>query len=806
MDSDKFKPADLKVLNFCRLSLGVQTVSDIANAAGTHLACGRWDWNNCELPSWSKHTDIRQHAPNKAHWRLWRRLMMLIANPKGKLKRALGRWLVPLSQLRRTWKHGISRSTKQLFSFHRESNQVLQHMPMLAGRFDCNPSCNVVLTVPDDTVPVDVHVINDSLRLVGDRPIQPVVTQPVVTFHDFVQAQPSWMRSMLPWFEPLIPMQELVQHVSDLDHLLLVSDGGAKGPCGSFGWVLGNRDGVRLARGKGMVTGHDPKSYRAEFQGCRSGLTFLVLLLKHFKLTPSGQLLVYLDNQGVVKKTAKLGEFRMALAKTALHSEWDMMASTHHLLNQLPVRPILIHVKGHQDDDADVEIDSLSLESQMNIEADALASEVLLQDEEPAVEVPVCPHSRAMLDLAGTTVNRHIRSTMMFHIRRERYQTYVCNRFHWTAQQFQSTDTEFFCTLNTGFKKQMHFFSKFALKKLPVNNRLHEWDSANPPECPMCQQLPETDDHLFSCTCTVTKQFRDDLSDAAAKVMDSSWHPLLKRIVTVGITAGLNGSRVDINAFQSAEFLDFRQLLHEQNAIGWDHFLRGRISKEFLRIQDEHSELLKQQKQAQPRPVRTTRTAAARGETGKKSKRNVPSNGMLKLLRLIWRAMRKHWLVRNDVKHGKGYNTHLGRQETSVNDSITELWGERNKMLPADRDTIFKGDLKDLLAPKLEEKMVWLRKHQRAIRTSIGKANRKKLGKTHSIRPFLLVKEPSSKPAKPKSSTGPDQSNQTMRVTLMKDFYPVTKTKPVNPYRVNPLDALIHATGKNSHKYPDHPG
>ena len=81
--------------------------------------------------------------------------------------------------------------------------------------------------------------------------------------------------------------------------------------------------------------------------------------------------------------------------------------------------------------------------------------------------------------------------------------------------------------------------------------------------------------------------------------------------------------------------------------------------------------------------------------------------------------MRKHWLVRNDVKHGKGYNTHLGRQETSVNDSITELWGERNKMLPADRDTIFKGDLKDLLAPKLEEKMVWLRKHQRAIRTSI---------------------------------------------------------------------------------------
>ena len=797
MDSDKFKPVDMKVLNFCRLALGVHTVSDIANATGTHLACGRWNWTKEQLPSWSKHQEVRQPPPNKAHWRLWRRLMQLIADPKGKLKRPLGRWLVPLTKLRRTWVHSFSHATKQLFSVNRESHQVLQHMPLIAGRFNRQPSSNVVLEVPADAVPVDVQVINDSIRLAGDRPFLTVVTPSMDTFEHFVQAQPSWLSNMLPWFESLLPMQEVVRHASDLDNLLLVSDGGAKGTSGSFGWVLGTRDGVRLAHGKGMVTGRDPKSYRAEFQGCRSGLTFLVLLLQHFQLEATGQLLVYLDNQGVVKKTAKLGEFRMALAKTALHSEWDMLATTNHLLDQLPVRPILIHVKGHQDDNAEVDLDSLSLESQMNIEADALASEVLLQDEEPEVKVPVCPHSRALLDLSGVTVNRHIRSTMMFHIRRDRYQTYVRDRFKWTVQQFQSTDSEFFCTLNTGFKRQMHFFSKFVLKKLPVNERLHRWDAANPPECPLCQQVPETDDHLFGCNCDTTRQFREDLVEAAKKVMDASWHPQLTHIVVAGLKAGLTGSRVDINAFQSAQYVEFRQLLHEQNAVGWDHFLRGRISKEFIRIQEEHAECLQHQRQA--------RSESARGDSGTTSKTKTPSHGMLKLLRLIWKAMRKHWLARNDVKHGKGHNTHLGRQETSVNTSITELWGDRNKMLPVDRDSVFTSDLKCLLDLNLEDKMVWLRKHQRAIRTSIRKANRKKLGKSHSIRPFLIVKGHTARPAKPKSSPEPEQSSASMRETSLEEFYPVTKSKLVNPCRVNPLAVLINDNTKTSQKYPDHP-
>jgi hypothetical protein len=49
-----------------------------------------------------------------------------------------------------------------------------------------------------------------------------------------------------------------------------VSDGGAVHNCGSFGWVIGHKDGRRLAQGSGSVFGFDPRSYRAEGHGAKA--------------------------------------------------------------------------------------------------------------------------------------------------------------------------------------------------------------------------------------------------------------------------------------------------------------------------------------------------------------------------------------------------------------------------------------------------------------------------------------------------------------------------------------------------------
>ena len=60
---------------------------------------------------------------------------------------------------------------------------------------------------------------------------------------------------------------------SDLSEVLLVTDGGAAGDMGTFGWVIGTTSGTRLAAGSGPVFGFDPRSY-SEYRAVHQSLTF----------------------------------------------------------------------------------------------------------------------------------------------------------------------------------------------------------------------------------------------------------------------------------------------------------------------------------------------------------------------------------------------------------------------------------------------------------------------------------------------------------------------------------------------------
>jgi hypothetical protein len=98
-----FTPEIQAVLNYCRLSLNVITVSDISNAAGTHLIPGV-EWGELEhFPSTSTDHQTNQPSPAVFYWKYWQRLLHIIAHPDGTLRTPLGPWMHDGSDLRRTW-------------------------------------------------------------------------------------------------------------------------------------------------------------------------------------------------------------------------------------------------------------------------------------------------------------------------------------------------------------------------------------------------------------------------------------------------------------------------------------------------------------------------------------------------------------------------------------------------------------------------------------------------------------------------------------------------------------------------------
>jgi hypothetical protein len=101
--ADAYPDDVLRIINHCRLFLNVVTLSDITNAAGTHLIPGV-DWGELDLfPSSSTHHAPRQASPAMFFWTYWQRLLRIIALPSGRLNTPLGPWLKPGSELRRTW-------------------------------------------------------------------------------------------------------------------------------------------------------------------------------------------------------------------------------------------------------------------------------------------------------------------------------------------------------------------------------------------------------------------------------------------------------------------------------------------------------------------------------------------------------------------------------------------------------------------------------------------------------------------------------------------------------------------------------
>ena len=130
LESRKFKPAQLRRINYCRMYLNVLHVSDITNAKGDYI--DPLMFSGEAQPAITKHK-VNQARPNAKAWKQWRRLLLILTknSPRLKLRKPLGRWLVPWNQMRRTWPFLYDASSDCL---HHYSQQGYTQHTFSAGR------------------------------------------------------------------------------------------------------------------------------------------------------------------------------------------------------------------------------------------------------------------------------------------------------------------------------------------------------------------------------------------------------------------------------------------------------------------------------------------------------------------------------------------------------------------------------------------------------------------------------------------------------------------------------------------------
>ena len=513
---------------------------------------------------------------------VWRRFLNSFSSYHGYLHSHPGSWLQPASKLQRAWPYLYSPSGDTLYV---RSGLQYQIHSRVRTRIYSYGMTHAVSIPPDDGIPIDCTEIFDGWRIPGfPASLLPSPSVPLSsTFDDFLDQQPEHVAALLPrinWY--CDDIYDFCRQATDLSKILLVCDGGAADNMGTFGWIIGTSSGTRLASGSGPVFGFDPRSYRSETYGCRSGLSFIKLAFSFCNLPMTGTLSVRCDNLGLIKKQASFRKFALAKYSAALHSKWDALISVFHLMNDFPAVPKLTHVLGHQDND--LAYQDLPLAAQMNTQADALATMELDEYATPFHHVPFNPESRVMLSINGTAVTRRLETTIRTHARLPSLILYYKDRLNWDDRTFHAVDWDVFGGVYSKMRKRRNFITKFCTYHLPTGDRLHQRDPKYDDRCPTCHSPTETDDHILQCPSPARRAWRSDLIKTLLDPLSSFLDPVLLDILREGLLQFFRASCIDPTDYSQR----YQPLLTQQKVIGWNNLLRGKFSEEWRYLQEQH--------------------------------------------------------------------------------------------------------------------------------------------------------------------------------------------------------------------------
>jgi hypothetical protein len=734
LKNDLFKTSAVKKIALCRLFLQVDSLAEICNPTGDCILPSVWKG---ERPvSKSRTLWPRQVRPHEASWRIWRRFLKFVylhpdkqkANKRSddlRLEQPLGPWIGDRHLEVRRWRTYLSTDGDSLYHYRPEGLHRSSRADSRERHTHHFPRRSVpVQTLPTGVIPVQVQLASTIaiLRPVPypaqiPDPCLPPVAPPPTDFFDMITNLPHWQSSILAHLESALPVNRLKQLLESGEklHLYLVSDGGAKDDLGSFGWELAVGRTI-LWNCMGPTFGLQPGSFRAESYGMLSVMLFLDHYFRFFQVEVSDNVdhLFYCDNQGLLKRIGYAMDPSWDNPNHCLSAEYDLESGIVDVLHRLPVKFSYNHVKGHQDEEMDVE--DLPWEAQMNCHADAYATDYLENWSEPSKIVPFIPASNASIAIDGVTVTSHLARRLRQAASSPALEEHIMLKNGWNDWIFNSIDWDVQAkALNTLEYTQELFVTKLAHDLLPTRRHMHRIGKAESDLCPSCLETIETAPHIFACERRVTWQvtFLDSLRKLLAKLHTQ---PDLQMILMVGLDGALQDDPLFDMPTDHRE-ASFELLVSSQNDIGWSHLLRGRFSHHWVQIQQHHID----------------------HDDEISSKKFTGQRWLQKVLNHIWTHLYMAWKLRNADLHGIDAADQEAKRQAKLKPAIVALY-ETAATLPYLDKRLFELPLIDRLDLKSHEQTAWINVTTPTVRQAKTEADDKLHTTQRDIRKYLFRK------------------------------------------------------------------
>jgi len=218
---------------------------------------------------------------------------------------------------------------------------------------------------------------------------------------------------------------------------------------------------------------------------------------------------------------------------------------------------------------------------------------------------------------------------------------------------------------------------KFANRWSATAVRMNDWQrSVNPrcPNCPRTDRLPspfdEDEDHILRCSHDRIRETRNNALTRLEQLMKTIDTP---RDVSIAIMFGLrswfaneqyHGDEPDIEwpppdfPYHPQQHAAIKNAFHRQTEIGWDEFLRGRISMHWGQLVNKYYQQM---------------------NLGDRRNQCVWET---QIIRSTWRIFFDTWQARNELLHGADKTENQQIKTRDIDQQIRRAYMERNFIAP----------------------------------------------------------------------------------------------------------------------------
>ena len=273
----------------------------------------------------------------------------------------------------------------------------------------------------------------------------------------------------------------------------------------------------------------------------------------------------YCDSDSLLKRLQRALTRSWVNPSHCLSSDFDLESGILDIIATLSISFKYLHIKSHQDDATEVHL--LPWAAQMNVHADALATDYLDNYAEPSKLVPFIPASQASLTIHGETITRRFAQRLRQAANSPRLCKKLMAKHGWSRTTFRSINWEVpGKALDTLENSAQIFIVKFAHEHLFTRRHMHRIKRAAHDKCPACLHIAETDWHILSCPSR--SLWRSELLRTLGDALVTNHTQLdLALILLQGIRGALANQHFQMDP-NNREPL-FRALVNSQNKIGW---------------------------------------------------------------------------------------------------------------------------------------------------------------------------------------------------------------------------------------------